>query len=77
MSRSLWRCRNPECSVPHGAVLGRVTAGGGLVLDPAVTVFQCFLDTRRVAIACPICRLPREWRRGPVYSGTAHSEQSG
>lgn len=71
MSRSLWRCRNWECSVPHGAVLGRVTAEGGLVLDPAVREFRCFLDTRRVMVTCPSCRLEREFR-GVTLVGSSH-----
>ncbi len=62
MSRSLWRCRNPSCPVPHGAVLGRLTSEGGLVLDPAVVAFQCYLDTRRAVVACPACRTAREFR---------------
>ncbi len=73
MSRSLWRCRNPGCSVPYGAVLGRVTADGGLVLDPAVTVFRCFLDTRRAVVECPACGVEREFRGGAVRAGRAAS----
>ncbi len=65
MSRSVWRCRNPDCSEPHGAVLGRLTIDGGLVLDPAVTAFQCFLDTKRAVVACPACGTRR------MFSGTA------
>jgi hypothetical protein len=65
MSRSLWRCQNRECPVPHGAELGRVTIDGGLALDPAVTTFRCYLDTRRVAVACPACGTEREYR-GPM-----------
>ena len=70
MSRSLWRCRNPGCSVPHGAVLGRVTADGGLVLDPEVRVFRCYMDTRRAVVACPICGASREFRGGAILSHT-------
>jgi hypothetical protein len=62
MSRSLWRCSNRECPVPRGAVLGRVTAEGGLVLDPDVTVFRVYLDTRRAAIQCPHCGHRRTFR---------------
>jgi hypothetical protein len=65
MSRSLWRCRNPQCPVPHGAVLGRVTPEGGLVLDPAIRQFQCFLDTRKSLVTCPTCKSVR------VFRGTA------
>jgi hypothetical protein len=62
MSRSLWRCRNPGCPVPHGAVLGRVTVDGGLVLDPAVRSFAVYLDTGRVEVVCPACETKREFR---------------
>ncbi|MDP9367783.1 MAG: hypothetical protein M3Q03_05835 [Chloroflexota bacterium] len=66
MSRSLWRCHNPACPVPHGAVLGRLTSEGGLVLDPAVTGFRCYLDTRRAVVACPACRTTREFRGASI-----------
>ncbi len=62
MSRSLWRCRNPDCPVPHGAVLGRVTADRGLVLDPAVQTFAAYFDTGRVEVRCPTCGGKREFR---------------
>jgi hypothetical protein len=62
MSRSWWRCRHPACPVPHGAVLGRVTRGSGLVLDPAVQTFVAYLDTGRVAVTCPACGTTREFR---------------
>lgn len=68
MSRSLWRCRNRGCPHPHGAVLGRLTADGGLVLDPAVSSFRCFLDTRRVVVTCPVCSTAREFRGSAVCS---------
>jgi hypothetical protein len=68
MSRSLWRCRNRECPVPHGAVLGRVTADGGLVLDPGVMTFRAYLDNRRVAIVCPRCGQQRQYRGDALYS---------
>jgi hypothetical protein len=48
--------------MPHGAVLGRVTQEGGLVLDPTVTVFRVYLDTRRAAIGCPRCGHRRVFR---------------
>jgi hypothetical protein len=67
MSRSLWRCRNRDCPVPHGAVLGRVTKDGGLVLDSAVSTFQVFMDTRRAIIGCPACGFVREFR-GPAVA---------
>ena len=70
MSRSLWRCRNPACRIPHGAVLGRLTAEGGLVLDPAVADFRAYLDTRRAVVACPCCGAERTFRGVALYSGS-------
>ncbi|MDP9355715.1 MAG: hypothetical protein M3R02_10635, partial [Chloroflexota bacterium] len=69
MSRSLWRCRNPDCPVSHGAVLGRVTADSGLVLDPAVGSFRVYLDTRRAVVICPACAVAREFRGSAVVAG--------
>jgi phage terminase large subunit GpA-like protein len=69
MSCSLWRCRNRECSVPHGAPLGRLTSDGGLVLEPAVTIFRAYLDTRRALVACPSCGVEREFRGSAVLGG--------
>ena len=68
MSRRLFHCQNQACPVPHGAVLGRLTADGGLVLDPAVRAFRCYLDTRRAAVGCPACGQEREFRGGAVVS---------
>ena len=62
MSRHDWRSRNPGCATPHGAALGRVTAGGGLVLDPGVGRFAVYLDTRRATVWCPACGTAREFR---------------
>lgn len=62
MSRSWWRCRDPACPTRGGAVLGRVTANGGLVLDPAVRSFAAYFDTRRVEVTCPQCGTKREFR---------------
>ena len=73
MSRSWWRCRNRDCPALHGAVLGRVTVDGGLVLDRTVVVFRCFLDTRRAVIVCPACRAEREFRGGGVFSAHTHA----
>ena len=70
MSRSLWRCQNSLCPVPHGAVLGRVTPEDGLVLDPAVRVFQAYLDTWRVRVFCPHCGSIREFRGAALSSGS-------
>jgi hypothetical protein len=61
MSRSLWRCRNRDCPVPHGAVLGHLTGDGGLRLDPAVTTFVVYLDTDRAVITCPRCGSDRSF----------------
>ena len=69
MSRREWRCRNPGCAAPHGAVLGRLTGDGGLVLDSAVTSFRCYLDTRRAIVCCPTCGAEREFRGGAVVAG--------
>lgn len=71
MSRSLFRCRNRVCPVPHGAALGRVTSDGGLVLDSAVVGFRCYLDTRRAVVMCPACGEIREFRGAAVLSATA------
>jgi hypothetical protein len=65
MSRSLLRCRNLACPTPHGAVLGRVTIDGGLVLEAGVRRFAVYLDTRRAVIACPACGTTR------TFSGRA------
>ena len=65
MSRRLWRCRSETCPAPGGAVLGRLTADGGLVLDPTVVSFRAYLDTRKAAVVCPVCGLEREFR-GPA-----------
>ena len=68
MSRSLWRCRNPKCPVPHGAVLGRLTSQGGLVLDAVVETYNIYLDTRRALVVCPACGARREFRGRAVFS---------
>jgi hypothetical protein len=70
MSRSLWRCRNRGCPVPHGAVLGQVTDNGGLVLDQSVVTFGAYFDSRRVAVVCPSCGQTREFRGAAVFSAT-------
>lgn len=62
MSRSQWRCRNSDCATRGGAVLGRVTSDGGLVLDPAVRLFAIYLDTQRAAVICHSCGSAREFR---------------
>jgi hypothetical protein len=55
MSRSLLRCRNPACPVPHGAVLARITAGGAIILGPDVGRFAIYLDTGRASFTCQAC----------------------
>ncbi len=75
MSRRFFRCRNPGCPVSHGAVLGRLTGDGGLVLDPAVDAFRCFLDTRRAIVICPACGTNREFRGGAVCSPLGHRDR--
>ncbi len=62
MSRRLWRCRNPACPEPHGAVLGQLTLDGGLVLRPTVSACRCFLDSHRAIIICAACGVEREFR---------------
>lgn len=69
MSRSLLRCRNPACPVSHGAVLGRVTPDGGLILEATVIHFVIYLDTRRARIACPTCGAARDFRGPMLRSG--------
>jgi hypothetical protein len=69
MSRRLLRCRNPACPIPHGAVLGRVTEDGGLVLDSTIDRFVIFFDTRKAAVFCPSCGSVREFRGTLVRSG--------
>ena len=68
MSRREWRCRNRACPVRGGAVLGRPTADDGLVLDPAVTSFRIFLDTRRAVVTCPRCGAEREFRGSGIFT---------
>ncbi len=69
MSRTYWRCRNPGCGNPHGAILGTLTVGGDLVLDPSIAAFRVHLDTRRVLVVCPLCGDARNFTRGSVFSG--------
>jgi hypothetical protein len=73
MSRSLWHCRNRDCPVPHGAVLGRVTKDGGLVLAAEIVTFRVFLDTKRVVVCCPHCGRAREFRGSTVFSSIHHN----
>jgi hypothetical protein len=69
MSRLLWRCRNVDCPVRGGAVLGKIVQGEGLVLEPSAILQAVYLDTRRAVIVCPACGQWREfrggWLRGP------------
>ncbi len=68
MSRREWRCRDPDCRDLQGAILGRLTADGGLMLDVSVSTFRCFLDTRRAIIACPSCGTERIFRGSAVFA---------
>jgi hypothetical protein len=68
VSRHDYRCRNRACLVPHGAPLGRLTSDGGLVLEPTVTGFRAYLDTRKVILICPACGATREFRGNAVIS---------
>ena len=77
MSRRLLRCRHPACPDRGEAVLGRLTADGGLVLDPAVVTFRAFLDTGRVIVACPACGYEREFRGSAVFSDQADTDAHG
>ena len=77
MSRSMWRCRNRDCPHPHGGLLGRLTADGGLILDPGVVTFRAYLDTRRAVVICPACGTAREFRGGAIWSPPAgYGDQS-
>lgn len=68
MSRREWRCRNPACPEPHGAVLGRITGDGGLVLDGGVMRFAVYVDTTRIAVWCPRCGQPRDFAGRMLFS---------
>jgi hypothetical protein len=68
MSRSLWRCRNRACPVPHGVILGRITEEGGLVLTPQVSSFRVYLDSQRVTVVCSNCGQSREFRGVALFS---------
>lgn len=67
MSRRLFRCLNPVCPAPHGAVLGRLTSEGGLVLTRQVGQARIYLDTRRVVVVCPHCGKERDFRGNAVF----------
>ena len=70
MSRRLWRCRNPACPAPHGAVLGRLsTDGSGLVLGSGVGRLVVYLDSGRVEVHCPACEAVRDFRGRVVRYG--------
>lgn len=55
MSRRLWRCRNRDCPVPHGAVLGRLTVEGILIVDESIQAARCYLERGQALIKCPAC----------------------
>jgi len=50
-------------------VLGRLTAGDGLVVDPAVQQVSAYFDTRKVVVVCPACGIAREFRGRAVICG--------
>ena len=58
MSRRLWRCRNPDC----GAVLGRLTTDGGLIVLHGGTQVGAYFDTGRATVACRNCGTMRGFR---------------
>jgi hypothetical protein len=68
MSHRRWICHNPDCPARHGAVLGRVTDDGSLVLEPGAG-FRIYMDTRRAHVVCPVCGTEREFRGAAVFSG--------
>ncbi len=67
MSQRYLRCRNPACPNKGGTVLGRLTADGGLVVNPSVVCVRCYLDTHRVVVTCPKCGDEREFRGTSVF----------
>ncbi len=67
MSQRYLRCRNLACPTTGGTVLGRLTADGGLVVNPSVGGVRCYLDTRRVVVTCPTCGGEREFRGASVF----------
>lgn len=68
MSRSFWRCRNPNCSVPHGEVLGSLGSAGDLTFGADVAAFSIHLDTRKAVVVCPSCGARREFRAGSIHA---------
>lgn len=67
MSRSLWRCRNRDCPVPHGAVLGKLTRDRGLVVNVEVGQIAVHFDSRKAVVWCPCCGGAREFRDSSVF----------
>lgn len=61
MGRRLLRCRNRDCPVGGGAVLGRLTDDGGVVVSPCKGGVLAFLDSGRAEIRCPACGRPRDF----------------
>ncbi len=68
MGRTSWRCRNPGCSVPHGADLGSITPTGDLELAAVVDRFVVELVVGRATVRCPGCGAGREFRGGRIFS---------
>ena len=71
MSRREWRCRSLDC----GAVLGRITADGGLVVAESVDHVQAFFDTAKAIVVCFECGSRREFRGRFIVS--RHRSSSG
>ncbi len=67
MGRRYFRCRNPDCRVRHGALLGRLTLGGGIELYPDSCSVRVFLDTRRAVVKCSHCGRERGFE-GPTLA---------
>jgi hypothetical protein len=67
MSRGSWRCRNPACPTPQGAILGHLgDERTTLLLDPAVRRVVVRLDVRRADVTCPACGTVRSFRGAAV-----------
>jgi hypothetical protein len=77
VSRREWRCRNPHCPVPHGAVLGRVVSDeDSVVLPPGVAIAAVFFDTGRVEVTCPARGAVRNSRgRSVRYTGRSRADR--
>jgi hypothetical protein len=68
MSNCAWRCRNPNCGRPHGAVLGTLKDGTTLELRPGVRISRAHLDRARAVVLCPVCHAPHIFEGGSIYA---------